>query len=66
MSKDVAFQLYGRKKYERPLTFIQTITVSNDILKQKALQQVGAEGWVELVAIPTTALIHVIGKNPHE
>lgn len=56
------YEIYGRKVYERPLTHIQTITITQS-LAQEVVQAVGSEAWVELVAIPTHALLHVIGEN---
>jgi hypothetical protein len=56
------YHIYGRKVYERPLTFIQTLTIAQS-LQQEVVQAMGRDGWVELVAIPSHALIHVIGQK---
>lgn len=56
------YEIYGRTAYERPLTHIQTITITQS-LSQEVIQTVGNDEWVELVAIPTHALIHVVGES---
>lgn len=56
------YEIYGRTAYERPLTHIQTITITHT-LAQEVMQAVGHNHWVELVAIPTHALIHVVGES---
>ena len=45
------YQLYGRKSYEAPLAYVRTV---------RELQDVDRTGWVELVAVPETAVIRVI------
>ena len=59
------FQLYGRTAYEQPLTFLQEIVVSQS-LEADAMAAVGSDGWVELVAVPTSALLHVTGNKQDE
>ncbi|MEM7118914.1 MAG: hypothetical protein AAF614_41235 [Chloroflexota bacterium] len=59
------FQIYGRTSYEKPLSFVKEFMVKGDA-KAEALAEAagsGDEGWVELVAIPTAAFLHVIGKQ---
>jgi hypothetical protein len=50
--------VFGRKAYPQPLEYVGT--VSGDELK--ALGQ-DKEDWVELVAFPEAAVIHVIGDE---
>jgi hypothetical protein len=45
------YQLYGRKRYEEPLAYVQTVA---------ALDEIDKAGWLELVAVPQTAVIPVI------
>ncbi len=54
------FQIFGRTEYETPLTFIKEITVQKSVTDE-ALAAVGNEAWVELIAMPTSALLHVTG-----
>ena len=54
------YQIYGRKAYEEPLAFVMMLVTAESIQKI-ALEQFGTEDWVELVAIPTEAMIQVIG-----
>ncbi|MDX1416608.1 MAG: hypothetical protein R3293_20580 [Candidatus Promineifilaceae bacterium] len=56
------YQIYGRTRYEQPLKFIKEIVV-NQSVAQEALEAVGNEGWVELIAIPASALVPVLGKE---
>ena len=56
------FQIYGRKAYEEPLAFVMVLATA-DSVQETALQQLGTEDWVELIAIPTQELIQVIGKE---
>lgn len=52
----VRYHLYGRTAYAQPLTFVKTVTVAH--VGELALP--AGEAWVELVAFPETAVIHVI------
>jgi hypothetical protein len=45
------YQLYGRKSYEEPLAYVGTVRELRDIDRSR---------WVELVAVPETAVIQVI------
>jgi len=56
------FQIYGRTRYEQPLTFIKEIVVKQSVTEE-ALAAVGDDDWVELIAVPTDALLHVTGKE---
>ena len=51
------FQIYGRTRYEQPLIFIKEIVVKLSV-KEETLAAVGADEWVELIAVPTDALLH--------
>ena len=57
----IEFQIYGRATYEQPLTFIKAIESDPAEVKAVALAQVGDGSWIEIVAIPTNALLHVVG-----
>ncbi|MCB8944252.1 MAG: hypothetical protein H6658_10900 [Ardenticatenaceae bacterium] len=57
-----SYQIYGRKAYEEPLAFVMVLATA-DPIKEAALQQLGTEGWVELVAIPAQEMIQVIGES---
>lgn len=58
------YHIYGRKAYEKPLTFVGELTVEEAaVLKEAALARFGNDGWVELVGIPTAAWIPVIQKE---
>ena len=55
------YHLYGRKSYPQPLTHIGQLEVdSQENLKDAALRLAGANGWVELVAIPASSITPVI------
>ena len=56
------FQIYGRTSYERPLSFVAELVVKESAVVE-ALAEVGDEEWVELIAIPTASLLHVIGER---
>lgn len=50
--------VFGRKDYPKPLQYVGT--VSGDELKALGQEK---EAWVELVAFPEAAVIHVIGDR---
>ena len=55
------YHLYGRKSYPQPLTHIGQLEVDSQAnLKDAALRLAGANGWVELVAIPASSITPVI------
>ena len=56
------FHIYGRTSYEQPLSFVKEIMVKASVA-QETLAEVGEEGWIELVAIPTEALLQVTGAQ---
>ena len=57
-------QVFGRKKYEEPLAFVTALEM--EAVEQTAvLEQLDDKEWLELVAIPTDALIQVIGEQLH-
>ena len=62
MTEETEYQIYGRKAYEEPLAFLMVLRTA-DSVKEAALQQLGTEDWVELIAIPSQELIQVIGKE---
>lgn len=59
------YYIYGRTRYETPLTFIKTIEVAAAV-KDESLAAAGDEDWVELISIPAHAMIHVIGEPSHD
>ena len=59
-NKETHFQIYGRSSYEQPLSFVAELVVEGSVTDE-VLAEVGDEAWVELVAIPTAAMLHVIG-----
>jgi len=55
------YRIYGRKEYPQPLEQVGRLAVEDSqALRQKAFQELGADGWVELVAVPESAVIPVI------
>lgn len=60
--KQGKYEIYGRTTYEQPLSFVAELVAEGDV-KAEALAQVGDDGWVELVAIPTASFLHVIGEK---
>lgn len=50
------YHLYGRTSYPQPLTFVTSVTIP----RGEAPQPPEGEAWVELVAIPQSAIIRVI------
>ncbi len=63
--KQKPFYIYGRTSYEKPLTFIKEIAVQT-LVKEETLADVGQDDWIELIAIPADAMIHVIGEETHD
>ena len=62
--KRTTYQIYGRKAYETPLTLVGKVTLdSEQALNQVVLAEVGAAGWVELVAMPDEALIYLVEEE---
>ena len=58
-------QLFGRTSYEKPLTFIQEMSIKGSI-KEEILAEVGEADWIELIAFPVADLLHVIGQGSEE
>ena len=55
------YHVFGRKSYPQPLTFVGQVDVEADAgPKEAALKLAGANGWVELVAIPASSITPVI------
>ncbi len=63
------YMIFARKEYQQPLEHIGALTVEigstpDDALTTELLprarEQFGGEGWVEMVAIPETAVVRVI------
>ncbi len=58
--RQTSYQIYGRKAYETPLTLLSQLTPSpKQPLQEAVFEEVGAEGWIELVVIPHDAMIYV-------
>ena len=64
-----AYLIFARKVYQQPLEAIGQLTVESAAppaaaapadLARRAREQFGAEGWVEMVAIPASAVVRVI------
>ena len=58
------YWIFARREYGQPLAWICTVRCGGDAssqeLGQRAREQFGAEGWVEMVAIPWQAIVQVI------
>ena len=63
--KQEPYYLYGRTSYQKPLTFIKEIAIQTSV-REETLADVGQDDWIELIAIPANAMIHVIGKEAHD
>jgi hypothetical protein len=60
----ITYQIYGRKAYATPLTFVGALAIQPEAeLHAEALKKFGAEGWVELIALPTTDLLMIIPRT---
>lgn len=58
------FQIFGRKTYVDPLHFIDRIQLDNETnLREKVLEKVGADDWVELISIPEDKIKYVVAKG---
>jgi len=59
------YHIYGRKTHSEPLAYLGWLEIEAVAgLREKALEQFGASGWVELVAFPEESIIRVISGNP--
>ena len=58
------YLIFARKAYPQPLECIGALKLAVDApkaeLDQRAREQFGAEGWVEMVAIPDKSIVRVI------
>lgn len=54
-TREEQYDLYGRKEYADPLQYVRSVAVSE--LDGLAVE---GEGWVELIAFPASAAVHVI------
>ncbi len=60
----MTYRIYGRKEYTQPLEQVGRLVVEqSEALRDKALQELGAVAWVELVALPERAVIPVISRR---
>ena len=64
-----AYLIFARKAYQQPLEAIGQLAVESAAtpgaaatadLARRAQEQFGTEGWVEMVAIPASAIVRVI------
>lgn len=63
-TKHQTYQIFGRRIYDQPLQYIDKLSVTDsNTLEQNALQRVGETGWVELIALPESAIIQVIPQE---
>ena len=51
------YLIYGRTTYTEPLEYVDKVVTAEDV---RQLPMKAEDRWVELVAIPETAVIHVI------
>ncbi len=67
------YLIFARKTYEQPLEWIGALqfdgapwhgaeraTATRSELGRRAREQFGAEGWLEMAAIPEQSIVHVI------
>jgi hypothetical protein len=63
------YLIFARKAYQRPLEWIGQLLAESGAtpaeaetveLARRARDQFGGEGWVEMVAIPASAVVRVI------
>jgi hypothetical protein len=60
------YLIFARQTYQQPLELLGPMSFVGEPpgeqprLVEQACQQFGKEGWIEMIAIPQTAVIHVI------
>ncbi len=60
------YLVFARREYQQPLELLGQMRVDGPLpadrprLADQARRQYGLEGWIEMIAIPQTALIRVI------
>ena len=60
------YLIFGRRAYQQPLELLGTTHIEDVLpddrasLIERARQQYGADGWIEMIAIPRSAAIRVI------
>lgn len=60
-----SYIIFARKKYDEPLAEIGTITAKdNNAASQAALDAYPDGDWLEMVAIPERAIVHVMEGEP--
>ncbi|MBI3362413.1 MAG: hypothetical protein HY023_15035 [Chloroflexi bacterium] len=62
-----SYLIFARKEYQKPLEWIGRLSapanesvMTQAELRRRAREAFGDEGWVEMVAIPETAILRVI------
>lgn len=66
-TKEEQYHVYGRKAYHDPLQYVKSVPPADvDALGAEGLGK-GEGGWIELIAFPASAAIHVIPwEGSHE
>ena len=62
-TKPQTYHIYGRKTYPQPLEYVDKLSIDAENTLEQATRQHTEDGWVELVAIPETAIIQVISEG---
>jgi hypothetical protein len=63
------YLIFARKAYQQPLELLGLLRVEGEAdtgqtrLVEQARGQVGWEGWIEMIAIPQSAIAQVIPKS---
>jgi len=57
-TKEEQYDVYGRKAYQEPLQYVKSVSTAD--VDGLAADGPGEEGWIELIAFPASAAVHVI------
>jgi hypothetical protein len=60
---NATFVVFARRKSQEPLTKIGTVTVKQGASVEESVSKEHGEDWIELVAIPETAMEWAIGGD---
>lgn len=58
--KEEQYHVYGRKAYAEPLQYVMSVSASGIDSVAADSPEAGEEDWIELIAFPASAAIHVI------